>query len=570
MGEALDSGDERLSARFEAVKAEIMSFRPREPHEHPDLLGGEAAIPFERILVGVARGREAIDLALGEGLTALEDRDLLMDLGYSRMEDYAREELGLPPGTARDKARLARELGTRPLLRQAVLSGRVAPRRAREVVPVARAEAEEAWVALAATMTVRELNQTVERALGDRAGAAPGTASPAPDEERWRVSSLEVPPEFRVVVDEAMKLAEEALWRGAPPWLRVEALSDEFLGGYGEGDEPSGPAQGAISAAQGAIPAEEASIPPGDLEKALEIESDEWSWLEAVEPVAAPEVREVGAEALDARLKDLAGKRVGWDELFGRLAQVFVKKGMARQLGYANLGHWVKERLGMSRRAFEQRVWLEKRMEALPQLRHALRRGEVSYQQARLVAGVADFDSVNGWIRKAAGMTCIELARAIGGAEDAQMCAKGKFQVRMPESVARLMEAALRRAAEVCGKELTPGECLTLLACHFVQTWGPLLWGRGPPSRVRRRDGGFCTVPGCSRPWGADHHLVFRSHGGGDDDGNLTGMCAPHHLRGIHGGRLRVSGTAPDRLVWELANGKPFTAGRGRVRRRQG
>ncbi len=146
MGEAMDTRDAQLAARFESIVGEISGFRPREAHHFPNLLGGEASIPFERIFAGLARGREAIDLAIGEGLCALQDRDLLMDLGFSRMEDYARERLGLAPGTARDKAKLARELKTRPLLREAVRSGKVAPRHARELFPVARGDAERAWV----------------------------------------------------------------------------------------------------------------------------------------------------------------------------------------------------------------------------------------------------------------------------------------------------------------------------------------------------------------------------------------------------------------------------------------
>ncbi|HZR08223.1 MAG TPA: hypothetical protein VFA79_06550, partial [Myxococcales bacterium] len=33
---------------------------------------------------------------------------------------------------------------------------------------------------------------------------------------------------------------------------------------------------------------------------------------------------------------------------------------------------------------------------------------------------------------------------------------------------------------------------------------------------------------------------------------NLVSICAAHHLRGIHGGLLRVTGSAPDGLVWEF------------------
>ncbi len=257
MGEDLDIRDAPLVARFESVAAEIVSFRPREPHRHPNLLGGEALIPFERIFVGVARGREAIDLAIGEGLCALEDRDWLMDLGFSKMTDYAREKLGLAATTARDKVKLARDLETRPFLREAVRSGKLSPRRALEVLPVARGEGEKPWLLLAATLSVRELRRAVARARG---GPAEGAAPEPPDEERWKLLSLPLRPEDRAVVAEAMRLAGELLGRGAPTWQRLEAMAQEFLGSHpaelGE-DEVDGPPRRGI-------PPEELSWRPGD------------------------------------------------------------------------------------------------------------------------------------------------------------------------------------------------------------------------------------------------------------------------------------------------------------------
>jgi len=44
----------------------------------------------------------------------------------------------------------------------------------------------------------------------------------------------------------------------------------------------------------------------------------------------------------------------------------------------------------------------------------------------------------------------------------------------------------------------------------------------------------------------------LRSQGGTDDEWNLISVCAVHHLRGIHMGRLRVTGRAPDELRWEV------------------
>jgi hypothetical protein len=46
--------------------------------------------------------------------------------------------------------------------------------------------------------------------------------------------------------------------------------------------------------------------------------------------------------------------------------------------------------------------------------------------------------------------------------------------------------------------------------------------------------------------------VAFRGQGGSNESENLVGICACHHLRGIHGGYIRVRGLAPDGLVWKL------------------
>ncbi len=59
-------------------------------------------------------------------------------------------------------------------------------------------------------------------------------------------------------------------------------------------------------------------------------------------------------------------------------------------------------------------------------------------------------------------------------------------------------------------------------------------------------------MPGCSRRAVHSHHIVPRSRGGSDDPENQVALCACHHLRGIHGGYIRVWGRAPGELVWEV------------------
>ncbi len=74
---------------------------------------------------------------------------------------------------------------------------------------------------------------------------------------------------------------------------------------------------------------------------------------------------------------------------------------------------------------------------------------------------------------------------------------------------------------------------------------------RGPRRRIVERDGYRCAVPGCTSRANLDqHHIVFRSAGGGDEPENRVTLCEYHHHRGVHGDLLRVRGRAPAGLVF--------------------
>jgi hypothetical protein len=79
-------------------------------------------------------------------------------------------------------------------------------------------------------------------------------------------------------------------------------------------------------------------------------------------------------------------------------------------------------------------------------------------------------------------------------------------------------------------------------------------------------------MPGCSSYRNLhDHHIVYRSKGGPDELWNRTTLCACHHQRGVHGGLVRCTGSAPEGLRFELGlrAGRPpllrYTAGDRRV-----
>jgi len=128
-------------------------------------------------------------------------------------------------------ARLARELRERLLLRDAVWSGEVTVRQAEAILPVARGEAEEVWVARARSgETVRRLKAAVKAATG----------SEHDEDEAWERVSVPVSPEARPVVDKAMELAGKLLGHTAPKWQRVEAICEEYLGAHEVPDEIAG------------------------------------------------------------------------------------------------------------------------------------------------------------------------------------------------------------------------------------------------------------------------------------------------------------------------------------------
>jgi len=141
----------------------------------------------------------------------------------------------------------------------------------------------------------------------------------------------------------------------------------------------------------------------------------------------------------------------------------------------------------------------------------------------------------------------------------------GELRAVVPEDVGSLLSEAIHAARLHSGRRLTPGEALVEVALHFVETWAPevmrLAKGADP---VILRDGGLCQIPGCSRPADHVHHLWFRSAGGPLEPWNELSMCLPHHLLGVHGGNVLVTGRAPDGLTFVLGE-REVAAARARA-----
>ena len=71
-----------------------------------------------------------------------------------------------------------------------------------------------------------------------------------------------------------------------------------------------------------------------------------------------------------------------------------------------------------------------------------------------------------------------------------------------------------------------------------------------------RRDGYCCSTPGCSNHlWLEVHHVVLYSRKGKTIGSNLVTLCSRCH-KNVHRGHLRISGQAPDKLVFRDREGR--------------
>jgi hypothetical protein len=503
-----------------------------------------AAQKADRDLVRIARGRGAVDVAIGETLLLLEETDGLIRLGFSRIVDYAREAAGLPARTAFFFASLARGLRERPFLRRAVLCGAVTPRKATAVMSLARGEAEEAWTLAAMRFTEAKLTGLVRSAGGE-----PGT-------EDFEVESivLRMTPEQQDRLDLAIALAREILGHDAPRWKCEESIAQEALGVFGEWAPEEGAEEKRCGKSAEAW-LRLCSSRSGEIRRQLEVVEE--ARAVAVSPGTSSEL---SPRALHKRMLRLMRARRRFDEPLGRMLAHFFEAGVWSALGYRSFAEYCRERLGVTERAVRQRIWLERKMCALPALRDALASGRLTYTKACAIAGEATPGDVEDRIEEAASTTWQQIDREATEREHRKNRAAGVRRLWGPKEAADtvlMAIAAVQSCFEEKGERISPGEALARMGDLFVEAWKETAKRmRMPRSRreVLMRHGGLCAWPACSRAAVHVHHIRYRSRGGTDDPENEAGLCFTHHQHGVHTGRLLIQGRAGELLRFRASD----------------
>src|SRR5262249_38087477 len=123
------------------------------PGEIMSLTPSAEALAAHHELVAAVRDSRLAEHRAAKLLARVADQAWHNELGYSTIRDSAEAELQLAPRQTRPLLQLGRALPGLPLLDQALSEGRLGWTKARELLRVARADNEAAWLTLAETLT---------------------------------------------------------------------------------------------------------------------------------------------------------------------------------------------------------------------------------------------------------------------------------------------------------------------------------------------------------------------------------------------------------------------------------
>jgi len=206
-----------------------------------------AAVLLDWNLRRLSQGRAVIDLRVGEFLVEFRQRHP-DKLGYVRLPDYTREELGIPWRSASLLISNWTALSSLPLLKQAHREGKISKSKLRWLLRVVTPQNEEAWIEKASKLSVRALEDEVRteesrkqsEGASDAASSASlegeteckpsdGGSTPSVEEEgSGYLMSLETTPERAAAWDFALEYFRGHEGGNFSTAFFIEALLAEF------------------------------------------------------------------------------------------------------------------------------------------------------------------------------------------------------------------------------------------------------------------------------------------------------------------------------------------------------
>ena len=563
--------------------------------------------PAEEALARLAAAAGPLRCALAAVAARLLDTRAYERLCYARLRDYARERPGLSARQLQELARVGRALPALPRLEAALRSNTLPWSKVRRLARVATAEDEEAWIARARVLDTRALERVVREHVrsvgaGDGAAGAEGEGDLAPDATRQvRVRCTPAVAEKWVLTrDFAERVAGRRLASADALELVVAEVFSEVA--IAPAFVPEAPSRGgalACAALEGP-PLAEGGLPASPREPAPELPRSVAALTEGLDTA--------DAFALDRRLRRAVRLEQTLEAQLAPLLRLVTGSEYEWEgPAYQPLAHYAPESLGMSASKARALLRLERVGDVCPELRRAYRSGRLSWLKAQCLAPLLGLDLEGDWrprwVAWAERVTLRRLERDVERAlllraghghawqrckfapERAQdpipdgeraMCAPDvdpeatqELVFRLSPEVAalyagvretvraRLRQRAERRAEQTPGAPPNrfphDGEVFEALLDAALGAWTQRDPRARKPDPVLERDDYRCAVPGCTaRASFHDHHVHYRGRGGSDELRNRSLLCVFHHQRCLHPGLLRITGDAPDGLVFEL------------------
>jgi len=325
-------------------------------------------------------------------------------------------------------------------------------------------------------------------------------------------------------------------------------------------------------------------------------------------------VRDEAWTELHGALKKLGARRAVLDARELDLLREAEEMGLYRRRGHATMAAYMVAELECSRHTANEKLRVAMELIDLPEIAARFREGEIGWTAVREVTRVATAETEDEWLDACEGKSATEIQQMVKGyrkgasptAKPDPAIVEDWIGLSVPPAVFamwRQMRGALdaeagkrlsdAEVAERLCKLATSGETsgpafqiaiTTCRQCKEAAQIGPgvenaisaamleraqcdaVLVGdlevespektqRTIPANTRRkvaiRDQFTCRVPGCgAQRFLEAHHIVHREHGGTNAMSNILLACDAHHVA-HHEGLIRISGTAPDALVFE-------------------
>src|SRR5213592_1094470 len=179
--------------------------------------------------------------------------------------------------------------------------------------------------------------------------------------------------------------------------------------------------------------------------------------------------RDLCALQLDGYLRRLARQEAVCRRVLGRLARTFLAGHYHHRLGFARLGDYTRERLGLSARQVQDLARVAERLESLPAIAAAFAAGDLSWTQTRLLATAATADSEREWLALARDRTVRALeALVVRPPPDPDERHRLRFSLRCPRRVRARWRQAIELARRMAGSELSLMQAAEVIAAEAL------------------------------------------------------------------------------------------------------